>query len=565
MQKLIILMCFLFAYPAMGQNSWFLNFQDEIPSISPKVEKTKFKNLKEAQEELNSIFYKAKSKGYLLASIDSTFIDSSAQILFVWFNNGPKFDEAQILVLEENQQLIRQINGLSEKMLLQTPFRPAEISSQLKKILRHLENNGYPFAKVQLKETEIIDKKLFANLSIETGPYVAFIKIHLKGEPKVSRKFLENYIRIKEGDNYAEDKLEYISQRIEQVPFLKEIKPHEILFTPEGAEVFLYLESLPVSSINGVVGLQPNTVTNKLTLTGDIRLKLQNVLKKGELIGFNWRSIKPATQNLNIEFNYPFLFNTPFGIDTDFSLYKQDSSFVDIKAGIGVQYYLNGGNYIQAFYKNEQSNLLSGISSSSLGRTASTSVNYYGLSLFGRTLDYIPNPSKGLIFELSASVGSRFSKEQDSISVAKSTVYKSSLSIDYFFPLARRHVLHFQNQTQFYVADEIFDNEVFRFGGLNSQRGFNEEEILATTLAYFSIEYRFLVDRNSHAFAFYDQTIYENNSTGYLRDTPLGFGAGFSFGTNIGIFSISYALGKQLNNPILIRQGKVHFGYVAYF
>ena len=81
----------------------------------------------------------------------------------------------------------------------------------------------------------------------------------------------------------------------------------------------------------------------------------------------------------------------------------------------------------------------------------------------------------------------------------------------------------------------------------------------------FTLEYRFLVDQNSHAFAFYDQSIYENNSNGYSADTPFGFGAGFSFGTNIGIFSISYALGKQFDNPIELRNGKVHFGYVAFF
>lgn len=50
-----------------------------------------------------------------------------------------------------------------------------------------------------------------------------------------------------------------------------------------------------------------------------------------------------------------------------------------------------------------------------------------------------------------------------------------------------------------------------------------------------------------------------------MSDQPFGFGAGFSFGTNLGIFSISYALGKQFNNPIELKNGKVHFGYVTYF
>lgn len=46
---------------------------------------------------------------------------------------------------------------------------------------------------------------------------------------------------------------------------------------------------------------------------------------------------------------------------------------------------------------------------------------------------------------------------------------------------------------------------------------------------------------------------------------PVGFGAGITFETRLGIFSFNYALGKQFNNPILFKEGKVHFGIVNYF
>jgi hypothetical protein len=79
------------------------------------------------------------------------------------------------------------------------------------------------------------------------------------------------------------------------------------------------------------------------------------------------------------------------------------------------------------------------------------------------------------------------------------------------------------------------------------------------------LEYRFIVDQNSNAFLFYDQAFYENNALAYSKDHPFGVGAGFSFGTKLGIFTISYALGKQLNNAFDFRSGKIHFGYTAYF
>ena len=75
-----------------------------------------------------------------------------------------------------------------------------------------------------------------------------------------------------------------------------------------------------------------------------------------------------------------------------------------------------------------------------------------------------------------------------------------------------------------------------------------------------------ILEQNSYLYVFGDGAWYENNNVSqYVKDTPYGFGAGISFETKAGIFSISYALGKQFNNPIQLRSGKIHFGIVNYF
>ncbi|MNV47097.1 hypothetical protein D3C71_1389530 [compost metagenome] len=116
-----------------------------------------------------------------------------------------------------------------------------------------------------------------------------------------------------------------------------------------------------------------------------------------------------------------------------------------------------------------------------------------------------------------------------------------------------------------FYTNNIQQNELLRFGGNLSQRGFMEDELLGTYRATFTIEPRFILDQNSYLFVFYDQSWYERNLQSYVHDAPKGFGAGLCFGTNIGIFSLTYALGQQFSNPILFRDSKVHFGYVAYF
>ena len=413
---------------------------------------------------------------------------------------------------------------------------------------------------------EIDGQNLRAHISVQKNEFYKWSEIHIKGDSSISKIFLSNIIRIKPGDKFSQLELNQISKRIKQINFLKEIKNHEILFTKDGAELFLYIKSNPISSVNGVIGLQPNPKTNKVDLTGDISLKLLNVLKRGELLEFNWKSMQAQTQSLKGKINYPFIFKTPFGIDAQFNLYKRDTTYIEIKSTLGIQYFLKGGNYLKVFYQNYSSNILSGGNNNpkyvNLGSVKS---NNYGLAILRKQVDYIPNPSTGFILNTEVAFGSRKSQISDTSKINISNTYRCELSLEFFVPIAKRHILRLANQTDIYYAPKIFQNEVTRFGGLTTQRGFNEEELFSTAKSLMSIEYRFLVDENSRAFLFYDQSWYENNAATYYKDHPFGFGAGFSFGTNIGIFSISYAQGKQFNNPILIKNGKVHFGYVAYF
>jgi hypothetical protein len=53
-----------------------------------------------------------------------------------------------------------------------------------------------------------------------------------------------------------------------------------------------------------------------------------------------------------------------------------------------------------------------------------------------------------------------------------------------------------------------------------------------------------------------------NNCSHYF---PFGFGAGIAFTTKAGLFYLSYALGKQLDNPISFKTGKIHFGLAVQF
>jgi outer membrane protein assembly factor BamA len=552
------------AFNSLSQNTFSLTFTTQEYKKVKKNIQTEFKDSVSVLNYLIDLRTLAIKKGYLLASVDSvSYSNKSFQSSFFI---GDRFNSVHLHIQEEDLSFLRKYSGLSEKSLIELPFQPNEISRIMKIIHKTTLSTGFPFSKVYLEKINFSGRNLEANLIVNKGKFYPFSDIHIKGDSSISSIFISSLIDIKVGDKFNEIKLSEITKKLSQLSFLKELKPHELLFTETGVELFLYLKSNPVSSINGAVGLQPNPATSRIGLTGELNLKLLNILKHGELLNVNWRSIQAQTQSLNAVVNYPFLFKTPFGIDGQFQLYKRDTTFIELKSTIGVQYFLRGGNYIKVFYQNLSSSILNGgANNPTFSNLSMTKTNAYGISFLRRQLDYLPNPSKGIGLQLEVAIGSRKSQPNDTTNWVKATTYKAAMQFDWFIPLTRRNVIRIANKTDFYYATQIFQNEVFRFGGQNSLRGFNEEELYATVRSVLSIEYRFLLDRNSHVFAFFDQGFYENSATSYYHDNPYGFGLGFSFGTNLGIFSISYALGKQFDNPILMRNGKIHFGYIAYF
>lgn len=564
MKVFLLSIFFFYAWTALSQKPHLLTFINNNHQILKKNPETHFKDSISAKEYINELIYFGIKKGYLLASMDTIWHEKNHTSISMYL--GPKFKSAKLSLSREDARMLRKMGSYNEKILNKLDFSPSEIARTLQKTQRDLENNGYPFATVFLDSIILDSTDLQAKLRIDKGSKIQWIKINLRGENFVSTRLLSSYIHIKVGEFYNQSDVQLISERLKQISFIEEIKPAEILFTKDGAELFLYLKSKPVSLANGVIGLQPNPATQKVMLTGDVRLKLVNVLKKAESIELNWKSIQAQTQTLKAQVNVPNLFSTPFGVDGQFQMYKRDSSFLELKSTAGVQYALNNGSYLKAFYRNNSSSVLKGgLNNPTFSNLGTVKTNSYGLALLKQTIDYLPNPSKGFSLLTDVSIGKRKSRQSDTSQVVTNTTYRAELNINWFIPLAKRHVLKLANHSEFYMAPVFFQNESIRFGGQNSLRGFNEEEMRGTTTSIFSLEYRFLVDQNSFAFLFYDQAWYENRSAQYYQDSPLGFGVGFSFGTNIGTFSISYALGKQFDNPILFRDGKVHFGYIAYF
>lgn len=563
MKVFLILIFSFFFLEAYTQDEFVIHYKgDDFKEVKKNL-RTTFRDSFELRTYSNDLISLARKKGYALASWKSDFKEDTVVVdLFL----GQLFKDIYLSVPMEERFFIAKSISQREKLLLKLPFSAEGYSKSIAQIQRAYLNDGFPFAKVEVRVDSVRINDLFAHVDIQKGRSYTWKEVHVKGDSNIRSALLQNLLDIREGEIYRELQFEEISQKIAQVPYLQEVKPAELLFTPEGVELFVYVKVVPLSSLNGFLGLQPTPDNTGYKLAGDINLKLLNVFHKGEGLTLNWRNLQGITQQFNTQLTLPFLFKTPFGVDGKFYLYKRDSSFLDVQSRLAIDYSFTGNTKAFFFYQRKSSNVLSaGKNNATYSNLANVSSNNYGLGFERVALDYSPNPRKGYLISLSASVGQRTTQVSDTSDRNQNLQLNGESVFEWYLPIAKRNVLFFGNKSWTLNTTPLYQNEILRFGGLLWQRGFNEDDFFGSTVSTFSFEYRYLFDKNSRVFVFGDLTWYENNATTYMNDLPFGFGAGFAFGTEIGTFSLIYAIGSQRGNPILVQNGRIHFGYIAYF
>jgi outer membrane protein assembly factor BamA len=456
------------------------------------------------------------------------------------------------------------------------PIKFSKLENIFEKALQICDNTGHPFADIRLDSINIDGPKVSGFIRLELNQFIKIDSIIIKGNSRISPYFINNYLGIKAGRAYQESKIVAIESRLKELPYIKSIKPYEFTFTPAASKLVLYLDNKKANQFDGVLGFLPNERTGKIEFTGQAHLKLQNALNRGELIDIDWRRLQLNSRDIKAKVTYPYLINTPLGLDLNFKLFQRDTIFIDVTQHAGLQYLLSGNNFFKFFVNNRSLSLVSttGLDMlSTLPDYADVKTLTYGLGVKYEQTDYRFNPRKGYRVSANVATGNKKIIKNPKINAAlyedvnlKSVLYNGDLQADLFIPVMRQSTINIGLKAAGMQTEEVFLNEAYRIGGNNSVRGFDEESIYATSYGIANLEYRFLFEQNSFLFLFGNAAWYElDTEKSYLKDTPYGFGAGVSFQTKAGIFSISYALGKQFDNPLLLRAAKVHFGIVSVF
>lgn len=312
--------------------------------------------------------------------------------------------------------------GWREKMFANKPIDFTQVQVWEERVLNHLENTGYPFARISLDSLQLEGDKVSALLNVNKGPLYKIDSIRLFGNAKISNSYLQRYLDIPNGSIYSKEKLFRINKKIRELTYVEEEKPSDLTMLGTGSVLNMYLKQKKSSQVNIIIGFLPNNnqlASKKLLITGEGNLNLKNALGSGETIGLNFQALQVESQRLNLLYQHPYLFNSPLGLDFLFDIFRKDSSFVNVNLQLGAQYILNNNQSGKLFIQKVQTIVNQGainspliIQTRRLPDVADVNSFNVGLDYDFNNTDYRLNPRKGNEFHIIISIGTKKTEKE---------------------------------------------------------------------------------------------------------------------------------------------------------
>jgi hypothetical protein len=496
--------------------------------------------------ELNRINKLVQSNGYFLSDIDSIILNQKNY--FAFFDMNQKVDSV-ILNVKNFPELILQKFNLKQHEI-KIPINELELF--LTEISKIFESKGSSFSKIRLKNFTIRNNILYTEINLNASKERKINKLIFKGYDKFPNSYIKNYFFINKKTTFNKKKIDEISKLSQDLGFVSEIKTPETLFTKDSTFVYVYLNKNKGSSFDGLVNFSSQE-NGKLLFNGYLDLKLRNTLNAGEHFSLLWNRFGNERQEFSIATKIPYVFNSKLSPELNFSIYKQDSTFLNTKLNAQLQYQIRSNAALLLSFSSENSDKLT--------NTALNTIETFTSSFIGFGYQYvIPKNdvfrNNTFFLNVKPSFGIRKSKKSsfDQIKVAS--------TISYLLNLNSRSSIYLKNRTGLLNSENYLENELFRIGGNNSIRGFNEQSIFVKDYVIQNIEYRYLLSNESFIYSVTDLALI---ATAAKTEKLIGIGIGYLFNTNNSQINISTTIGTDSKTPINIKNTQLFINWVNFF
>ncbi|WP_460218264.1 POTRA domain-containing protein [Psychroserpens sp. MEBiC05023] len=555
---LLLLLFIIWSSETSAQNLYLTSIgstEKETNTIDSLGYKTSFTEFTALNTEVKILSKRLIRFGYIeskLLNIEK-LNDSSYQAKFS-LNN-----KYNTILIEHNNlvdiSILKWTGFLDKKDQLVVPIEAVE--STLESINSEIANRGNPFSSLILKRIEKIDNKTLRGfLSVSEPKSRTIDKLILKGYEKFPKSFVKRYLKIKTGQAFSLEQIKQKTSALNDLVFANQIKDPEVLFTQDSTILYMYIDKTRSNTFDGFLGFGTNEATNKIEFDGYLDLNLTNNLNYGESLKLLYKSDENDQQTFDLKINAPYILSSPVGIDLNLNIFKRDSSFVTVSQAVKINYQINSKHLISAG--------VSTVNSTDLLDVPTTSITDYKSNQYLISYTFTNRQNYDILFpvnfllDFTSGFGNR---TYQNIDEQQSNFRLNLLKI---FNLNNRNSIYGRISSNYLISDTYLENELPRFGGINSIRGFEENSLLANLYGILNTEYRYKLNNTIYIHSVIDAAYFENqiaNQKGKL----FGFGFGFGVLTKAGLFRFNYTSGKTENQKFRLSDSKIHLSLTTKF
>jgi hypothetical protein len=523
------------------------------------------KNLKSLRTEIETTSQKLSKLGYIenkvterLQGNDSTFIARfhlGTRIKFIHIYLGANKTVANLL----------SPHTIQDSIFLQY----TEVETFLKQNTSALERIGYSLAKLQLTNIKKKRNTLFTELQFESEDQRQLNAIIIKHKNNQQKNnFPEGHLtqirRKYKNKIFNQDIVSKIHNEFERFDFVNQIKYPEILFTKDSTKVYVYLEKRKSNTFDGFIGFNNND-NKKITFNGYLNVTLENTLQVGEQFSLYWKTDGNKQRTFKASLELPYLFKSPIGVKGELTIFKQDSTFQNTKTEIDISYFLN---YDTRFYLGYQSTI-----SSDIQNTNDSFISDYKNSYLTSELSYSKSDDHSSLFlnksklNIKTGIGKRETNDKNNNTITNPQFY-IDLSAMHTFYLNGKNSINIRSQNHYLKSTNYITNELLRFGGINSIRGFTENSLQANFMTTILTEYRYTASPTLYFHTIVDYSRFNDPAKPEtIKTTDSLFSVGFGLGlqTKNGLLKLAFANGLNNTDTLTLSNTIIHISYNVKF
>lgn len=528
--------------------------ESETTTIDSIGYKSKHSNTKSILDETNLLSDKLSKMGYIEYELEQAQKPNDSTFLFQ-IKLGKRTNYIHIYIGKDSQlENLSLFENKKDTLARVMPY--SEVEPFLNQTLGKLEKKGYALAQLKLVDIKNKNGHLEASLKLTLNAQRQLNDIVINGYPKFPEGHKANIRRLYRNKTFNQENLKKVYTDFEKFRFVKQTKYPEILFEKDSTKIYVYLEKTKSNTFDGFIGFGNND-QNKIKLNGYADVVLNNILNTGETVTVYWKSDGNDQKTFNAAIELPYVFKSPFGLKAQLNIFKQDSTFQNTKTALDLGYFFNYNTRLYAGYQATESSDIQNLNTASISdfKNAFFTTNFEFLNF--KPDDFLfPEQTR---INLKAGIGSRNSK------FSKNDQFFISLDLKHNLYLNDKNSLNVKTQNYYLSSEDYIVNELYRFGGINSIRGFSENSLQATFLSAVLTEYRYVLAPGIYTHTIIDYGYFQDKTSDNNKGTLLGLGFGFGLLTKNGLFNIVYANGNTKDQPIKLSHSIIHVSFKTAF